>query len=402
MGLSFSIEGTVFLVFCVFVIAAVGYLIGRITVKGVNLGTAGVFVAALLFGCFCYPSLADQLSVDGVSYVTDGLKIVENLGLMFFVTAVGFIAGPTFLSNFKKNFKSYVCLGLVIILFGALACVGCILIGRHFTDLADDEFTAILVGLLAGALTSTPAFSAAKATVATAELESLVSVGYGIAYLFGVVGVVLFVQLIPKLTHADLAAERARLQQVDAAEGRPLPDRLVQVESFGFFPLSLAILCGVAVGSVHIGNFSLTTTGGCILMGLVFGHLGRLGRVSLMPKDTTLKALRELGLVLFLIGAGVAGGSRFVEFFHGIYFVYGVIMTVLPMVVGYLFAKYVLKLSLLNNLGSITGGMTSTPALGTLLSVSKTETVAAAYAATYPIALISVVIASQVIILTLS
>ena len=400
MGLSFSIEGTVFLVFCVFAIAAVGYLIGRITVKGVNLGTAGVFVAALLFGCFCYPSLAGQLSVDGVSYVTDGLKIVENLGLMFFVTAVGFIAGPTFLSNFKKNFKSYVCLGLVIILFGALACVGCILIGRHFTDLADDEFTAILVGLLAGALTSTPAFSAAKATVATAELESLVSVGYGIAYLFGVVGVVLFVQLIPKLTHADLAAERARLQQVDAAEGRPLPGRLVQVEGFGFFPL--AILCGVAVGSVHIGNFSLTTTGGCILMGLVFGHLGRLGRVSLMPKDTTLKALRELGLVLFLIGAGVAGGSRFVEFFHGIYFVYGVIMTVLPMVVGYLFAKYVLKLSLLNNLGSITGGMTSTPALGTLLSVSKTESVAAAYAATYPIALISVVIASQVIILTLS
>lgn len=342
MGLSFSIEGTVFLVFCVFAIAAVGYLIGRITVKGVNLGTAGVFVAALLFGCFCYPSLAGQLSVDGVSYVTDGLKIVENLGLMFFVTAVGFIAGPTFLSNFKKHFKSYVCLGLVIILFGALACVGCILIGRHFTDLADDEFTAILVGLLAGALTSTPAFSAAKATVATAELESLVSVGYGIAYLFGV------------------------------------------------------------VGSIHIGNFALTTTGGCILMGLVFGHLGHLGPVNLLPKETTLKALRELGLVLFLIGAGVAGGSRFVEFFHGIYFVYGVIMTVLPMVVGYLFAKYILKLSLLNNLGSITGGMTSTPALGTLLSVSKTETVAAAYAATYPIALISVVIASQVIILTLS
>ena len=363
MGLSFSIEGTVFLVFCVFAIAAVGYLIGRITVEGVNLGTAGVFVAALLFGCFCYPSLAGQLSVDGVSYVTDGLKIVENLGLMFFVTAVGFIAGPTFLSNFKKNFKSYVCLGLVIILFGALACVGCILIGRHFTNLADDEFTAILVGLLAGALTSTPAFSAAKATVATAELESLVSVGYGIAYLFGVVGVVLFVQLIPKLTHADMAQERAKLNQVDAAEHRQVTRKLIQVDDFGFMPLSLAILCGVVVGSIHIGNFALTTTGGCILMGLVFGHLGHLGPVNLLPKETTLKALRELGLVLFLIGAGVAGGSRFVEFFHGIYFVYGVIMTVLPMVVGYLFAKYILKLSLLNNLGSITGGRSAGPRL---------------------------------------
>ena len=167
MPFSFSITGTVFLVFCVFAIAAAGYLVGKVTVKGVNLGTAGVFVAALLFGCFCYPSLAGQLSVEGVTYVTDGLKIVENLGLMFFVTAVGFIAGPTFLSNFKKNFKSYVCLGLVIILFGALACVGCILIGRPFTDLADDEFTAILVGLLAGALTSTPAFSASGESSST-------------------------------------------------------------------------------------------------------------------------------------------------------------------------------------------------------------------------------------------
>lgn len=139
---------------------------------------------------------------------------------MFFVTAVGFIAGPGFVHNFKQNFKSYVCLGLVITLFGGVACVLCILIGRSFTGLSHAEFTAILVGLLAGALTSTPAFSAAKATVATAELESLVSVGYGIAYLFGVVGVVLFVQLIPKLTHADLDRERDRLTQVSQNAAR--------------------------------------------------------------------------------------------------------------------------------------------------------------------------------------
>lgn len=74
-------------------------------------------------------------------------------------------------------------------------------------------------------------------------------------------------------------------------------------------------------------------------------------------------------------------------------------MTLVPMVIGYFFAKYVLKLSLLNNLGSITGGMTSTPALGTLISVAGTENVAAAYAATYPVALISVVLLSQFLIL---
>ena len=62
-------------------------------------------------------------------------------------------------------------------------------------------------------------------------------------------------------------------------------------------------------------------------------------------------------------------------------------------------AVVVLKLPLLNNLGSLTGGMTSTPALGTLINVAKTEDVAAAYAATYPIALIAVVLVSQFLIL---
>ena len=74
-------------------------------------------------------------------------------------------------------------------------------------------------------------------------------------------------------------------------------------------------------------------------------------------------------------------------------------MTITPMVIGFLFAKYVLKLSLLNNLGSLTGGMTSTPALGTLINVAGTEDVASAYAATYPIALIAVVLASQFLIM---
>ncbi|MDD6251928.1 MAG: permease, partial [Oscillospiraceae bacterium] len=124
---------------------------------------------------------------------------------------------------------------------------------------------------------------------------------------------------------------------------------------------------------------------------------GRIGKISLIPSDRTLKVFREFGLMLFLAGAGVAGGVRFVAEFRPIYFLYGFLMTVIPMVIGYIFAKYVLKLSLLNNLGSITGGMTSTPALGTLINVAGTEDVAAAYAATYPIALISVVVVSQLL-----
>ena len=103
--------------------------------------------------------------------------------------------------------------------------------------------------------------------------------------------------------------------------------------------------------------------------------------------------------MFFLIAAGIAGGAEFIAEFEAVYFLYGVIITIIPMIVGFFFAKYVLKLPLLNNLGSITGGMTSTPALGTLIGVAKTEDVASAYAATYPFSLVLIVIASQLIIL---
>lgn len=409
-----SISGITFLMFCLFAIAAIGYGVGRITIKGVNLGTAGVFIVALLFGCFFFEPLAAQLTVSNadktetIAYAENALKIVENLGLILFVTSVGFIAGPKFFSNMKKNFKSYVLLGLVIILAGGLAAVGCIYLGRALGETDYKGFTAMIVGLLSGSLTSTPAFSAAKATVAP-EYESLVSVGHGIAYIFGVVGVVLFVQIIPKLLKANMEEERAKLvQAADSDKKKKEVGSLIHLDEFGFAPFAFAAIVGVFVGMIKVplsakglsGTvFSLTTTGGCLLVSLVFGHFGRIGKISIMPKETTLKVFRELGLMLFLIGAGIPGGAKFLEYFDVMYFVYGIIMTLVPMLIGFLFAKFVLKLSILNNLGSITGGMTSTPALGTLINTAGTEDVAAAYAATYPIALIAVVLVSQFLII---
>ena len=399
MEFSFSAStGVTFMMLCLFAVLAVGYLLGRITIKGISLGSAGVFIVALVFGCFFYNNLSDALTINGATFVKEALKVIENIGLMFFVTAVGFIAGPGFVSNFKKNFKSYVLLGLVIIVAGAAVCTGCILVDRSFSDLSNQEITAMMTGIFAGALTSTPAFSASKGAVAEG-LDGIVSTGYGIADLFGVVGVVLFVQLIPKLLGADIAAEREKITATDTGKKKVINGKLMEMDEFGFMPLALAILIGVCVGSLKFGNFSLTTTGGCLLEGLLFGHFQHIGPISLMPKTTTLKALRELGLVFFLAGAGISGGANFIKYFKAIYFVYGIIMTVLPMIIGFLFAKYVLKLPLFNNLGSITGGMTSTPALGTLINVSGTDDVASAYAATYPVALVLVVLVSQFIIL---
>lgn len=400
-GSLISVKTVSFLMLSVFAIAALGYALGRIRIKGIDLGTAGVFVAALLYGCLFYRTLSAQLLLGEATYISSALKIIENIGLILFVTAVGFIAGPSFFHNFKRNYKSYVILGFVIILSGSLACAACILLGRGAGGIAREEFTALMSGILSGALTSTPAFSAAKASVGNEHLESLVSVGYGIAYLFGVVGVVLFVQLVPKLCRADMAQERERLDSGIGA-ARELPPRLMETDGLGIAPFALAAVVGIVFGSVKLGPFSLTTTGGCLLTAIVMGHFGHVGPVSLMPSRTALNVLRELGLVFFLIGAGIAGGANFVKYFHPAYFVYGVLITVIPMVLGYFLATKLMKLSLLNALGSIAGGMTSTPALGTLIGISGTDNVANAYAATYPVALISVVVTSQLIITFLS
>ncbi len=393
-----AVKAVVFLTFSIFAIAAIGYSIGRIEVKGIDLGTAGVFIVALVYGCLLYTKLSDNLMAGEVTFATDALKIVENMGLVFFVTSVGFIAGPNFFGNLKRNFKSYVLLGAIIILAAAVTCVLCIFIGGNLTDLEHDQFKAILVGILSGALTSTPAFSASKAAVG-ADLEALVSVGYGIAYLFGVIGVVLFVQIVPKIMKADMNAEVAKIAAKEGGSSKKKNLILTEVDEFGFMAFSLAAVVGILVGSISYKNFSLTTTGGCLLTALVFGHYGHIGKISIVPKSSTLKMLRELGLMLFLIGAGVSGGAKFVQYFEPIYFLYGAIMTILPMIIGFIIAKNVLKLPLLNNLGSLTGGMTSTPALGTLINMAGTEDIASAYAATYPIALIAVVLASQLIIL---
>ena len=402
--MSFSLNTVVYLMLSVFGIAALGYALGRITIKGVSLGTAGVFIVALLYGAFFGDNFASRFFIaEDVNYSSEALKIVENLGLVFFVTSVGFIAGPNFFKNMKKNFKSYVLLGLVIIIAGGLSAVGCIYVGRLLEGGApgfdSKQLTAMIVGLLSGSLTSTPAFSAAKETV-LAQYQDAVTVGHGIAYLFGVIGVVLFVQLIPKLSHADMDAERKKISIVDTGSKKIFAGELIHMDPFGFMPFACAAVIGILIGSVKFFNFfSLTTTGGTLLVSLILGHFGRIGKVNIMPSKKVLETFRELGLMIFLIGAGVAGGMSFVKYFKTVYFLYGIVMTIVPMILGYIVAKYGLKLSLLNNLGSITGGMTSTPALGTLINVAKTDDVASAYAATYPVALIAVVLISQLLVI---
>lgn len=365
----------------VVLIAALGYFVGGIKIKGIELGTAGVLLVALVFGHF------------GVEIPS----IVRNLGLSLFVGAVGFIAGPRFFRDFKTNAASYILLGFIIILAGAATCVLACKLGGIPIELS--------VGLLNGALTSTPGLAAAQE--AAGELADLATTGYAIAYPFGVIGVVLFVQLIPRMLKVDMAQERSHFEAAHSAKVKRYNGWLFKFDQGGFFAFMLAIALGILLGNVHVplpggASFSLGTTGGPLIMGLLFGHFAHFGHLDVTVPVEELKTFRELGLMLFLIGAGVSGGAGFVETLRQeglMLFVYGALMTMVPMFVGYLVARRVLKLRILNALGSITGGMTSTPALGTLISVAGTDDVASAYAATYPIALVAVVLCSQFIVI---
>ena len=413
-----------------FFIVFLGYCLGRISVKGVSLGTAGVFLTALLFGyLFTLPGLKEipVLSkffiADASASAMDQYGFMGDIGLVLFVTAVGSIAGPKFFRDLKKNAKTYLPMGALIIAAGALAAAVFAMIPGIGSAFAS--------GVLSGALTSTPAFSAAKEIAG--DESAMVSLGQAISYPFGVVGVVLFVQIMPKILKADMVKERMLIASSSApkaekaadaeaaadacdmpADEKPVKKRF-DIDGFGLAAFGVAVVLGILLGSVKIpltsagysgSCFSLGMTGGPLIMALILAHFGHIGPMNMRVNTQVLKIFREFGLVLFLLGAGIEGGVQLVEQIQNsqygvmivVYgFVAGVIITIIPMVLGYVFARKICKLPLLSTLGSITGGMTSTPALGTLIAVAETDDVAGAYASTYPIALVLIVFACQII-----
>ena len=404
-----SVFGLPALLTGLFVVTALGYMLGRITIKGVNLGTAGVFLVAILFGYLCtlIPSDLPVISAlrleAGKGNTTYYKSVIQNVGLVLFVGSVGFIAGPRFFRDLAKNFKTYIVMGVSVILIGTAVTVLFVLISPYGSDFWS--------GVLSGSLTTTPGYSAAQeAMKELGKSDTLVTLGHAIAYPFGVIGVVLFVQLLPKFTKADMAYERSLLKpEVMESHEKKAEKKLFRCDDFGFTALAIAVVSGLIVGGIKIPlfggvNFSLGTTGGVLIMCLVFGHFGRIGNLSMEIPATSVKTLKELGLMLFLIGAGVDGGVSLVSAVGDDAsivawgFIGGVVITLVPMIIGFVLGKYLLKLPLLANLGSITGGMTSTPALGTLISTAETDDVAGAYASTYPIALVLIVISCNLLI----
>ena len=197
--------------FFVFLIAALGYLIGGVEIKGISLGTAGVLLIALVFGIIANNVGSFELGGKTIELFGDTVKplysMISSIGTALFVTAVGLIAGPKFFRSMNKSSLAYLLMGIVIIALGIAAAIVVMKISGISSSL--------VAGLLTGALTSTPGLSAAKDAAADPDA---VTAGYGIAYIFGVLGVVLFVQVVPKLLKVDIAKERESFVAANAVQ----------------------------------------------------------------------------------------------------------------------------------------------------------------------------------------
>lgn len=171
--------------FSVFLIVALGFMLGRIKIKGLSLDVSAVIFIALAFGHW------------GVSIP----KELGNFGLVLFIFTIGIQAGPGFFDSFRTKGKTLILITVLIIASACLTAIG--------LKYAFEIDTPSVVGLVAGALTSTPGLA-----VAIDSTQSpLASIAYGIAYPFGVIGVILFVKLLPKLLRVDLDEEAKRLEK---------------------------------------------------------------------------------------------------------------------------------------------------------------------------------------------
>lgn len=366
--------------FTIFLIMTLGYIIGRINFFGIKFGASAILIVALFFGHFGF-------EVPG---------FLATVGLVLFLTPIGLMAGPDFVDNIKKNGVSFLLISIIAAIIGGLTIIASVKIFKLPISLS--------LGLATGALTSTSMLG----TVNELTDSILPGVGYGIAYVFGVVGVVLFVQLVPKILKANRDEENAKLEIKDSKDVKKSIDftKLITVEKSGLFSLAAAALLGILIGMVKIkvgpAKISLGSGGGSLIGGLILGHIGKLGKINLRADKTILSAIRDLGLAFFLLPSGLKAGAGFVEVVsqYGIkLFFVGVLMTLITTIVSFLISYKVFKLPLFGALGATTGAMTSAPSLGALLLVTEDDKVSSFYAATQPTATIFMVFLPQIIAL---
>jgi len=173
--------------------------------------------------------------------------------------------------------------------------------------------------------------------------------------------------------------------------------------------LGVGLTAGIILGMMKIvlggKEFSLGIAGGPLFVGLILGHFGRIGPiVGHLPRAAEM-LLMDIGLMFFLASAGTKAGGTLVPILreHGmILSAAGALVAFVPLIAGFWTARHAMKLNLLQILGGLCGGMTSTPGLGIITSKTDSDIPVISYAAAYPVALILVTVVAQSLVALLS
>ncbi|MEP6672473.1 MAG: putative transporter [Chthoniobacter sp.] len=188
-------------------VAVVGLGIGRIKIRGIRLGVAGVLFAGILFGHF-------HLTIN-----PETLGFVREAGLILFVYTIGNQVGPGFFTSLRRQGLPLNLLAGGIILAGALLTIA----SSRFLHID----MAAAVGIFSGATTNTPALGATQEALRQmpaldSARSSLPALGYAAAYPFGIIGIILAMVIVRRLSRIDPIQEARAFALEQEAGSEPL------------------------------------------------------------------------------------------------------------------------------------------------------------------------------------
>lgn len=167
-----------------FLLVALGSVVGHLKVKGISFGAAAVLFVAMGFTALAIGTGTD-FHGEQYLHMLDVLEVIGSLGLALFTFCIGVISGPNFFASLRT--------GLGPILGTAVALVAAAGVSIGVGKLLDLPST-LVAGAFAGSVTNTPALAAAVSAAGDPEINSP-TVGYSVTYFFGVLGVLLLAML---------------------------------------------------------------------------------------------------------------------------------------------------------------------------------------------------------------